>query len=74
MLVSVAQQIIDSQICCRNSSTIYQGYSSLFQVDGSSPILERSFWKWDGIFTRNKDILQEKCLFSQMGGCSPLDF
>ena len=53
MLVFVAQQLAYSQICSRNSSTIYQGYSSAFQVGCSSPKLEGNFCKWEGIFTIN---------------------
>ena len=60
MLMFVAQQLIYSQISFRNSGTIYQGYSPVFQVGGSSPKLKGNLWKWDGIFTINKWYIRGK--------------
>ena len=45
MFMFVAQQLTYSQICSRNSNTIYQESSSVFLLGGSSKKLERSFWR-----------------------------
>ena len=77
----VAQQLTYTQICSRNSSTIYQESSSVFLVGGSSEKLERSLWRWEEIFTANKGYITEEMLFFYDWGIltpplplSPLDF
>ena len=75
MLVFVAQQLTYTQNCSRNSSSIYQGYSWVFQVVGDSLKLEESFWKWEGIFTINNGyITGKKLFFHKWVNAPPMDF
>ena len=68
MFMFVAQQLTYSQICSRNSNTIYQESSSVFLLGGSSKKLERSFWRWEGIFDSKQRIYHRKhALLSRIG-------
>ena len=76
MLMFLDQQLTYSQICSRNSSTMYQGYSSVFQMGGSSPKIGAKFLKagWNVCY-KQRMYCRENALLSQLRDTtSPLDF